>query len=60
MSLLIAFLIMIFSGVLGGVVNYLLPNENSEAAVKLRSWPQCVILGFGATFGPTFFRNCPK
>lgn len=51
MSLLFTFLIMLFAGILGGVVNYLSPaNENSDAAVKLRSWRQCVILGFGATF----------
>ena len=51
MSLPYAFFIMIVAGVLGGSVNFLLPdNENAETRQKRRGLFQCIILGFGATF----------
>lgn len=51
MSLFIAIIIMVAAGILGGLVNYLLPaNTNTETGAKLRGMVSCIVLGFGATF----------
>lgn len=50
MSIYIAALIMLAMGVLGGIINYILPaNENPDGS-KIRSKTKCILLGIGATF----------
>ena len=50
MSFPIILLIMLACGVLGGIINYILPaNENSDNGKKIKPAWQCILLGIGAT-----------
>ena len=50
MSFPIILIIMLGCGLLGGLINYLLPaNENTETGNKIRKKWQCILLGLGAT-----------
>jgi hypothetical protein len=50
MSFPIILLIMLGCGLLGGLINYILPaNENTDTGKKIRPGWQCMILGIGAT-----------
>jgi hypothetical protein len=49
MSFYIMLLIMLGTGALGGLVNFLLPDNNPTKKEYLKPWYNCVILGLGAT-----------
>jgi hypothetical protein len=49
MSLWIMLIIMLVSGILGGMVNFLLPANNPEAGKFINPLRNCLLLGLGAT-----------
>ncbi len=49
MSFPIILLIMLGSGLLGGILNYLLPDNRRSERQRIRPWWESVILGIGAT-----------
>lgn len=49
MSFWIMLCIMLVSGLMGGIVNYLLPGNNPEPGKFLKPLLNCVVLGLGAT-----------
>ncbi|MEO7312485.1 MAG: YEATS-associated helix-containing protein [Chitinophagaceae bacterium] len=49
MSFPIMIIIMLLGGVIGGIVNYLLPANNPEPNKYLKPWATCIVLGIGAT-----------
>src|SRR5882757_2219848 len=50
MSFPIILIVMLCCGLLGGLINYLLPaNDNTDTGKKIRPGWQCILLGLGAT-----------
>ncbi|CAN5423629.1 hypothetical protein BH10BAC2_BH10BAC2_18770 [soil metagenome] len=49
MSFWIMIILMLVAGIIGGIVNFLLPGNNPEPEKYIKPWHSCVILGIGAT-----------
>lgn len=49
MSLLIILTIMLFTGLVGGIVSCILPANIDSNGNRIRNWLHCIILGVGAT-----------
>lgn len=48
MSIYISIVIMIITGLLGGLINYLLPANEVDGKKKMK-WTSCIVIGVGAT-----------